>query len=95
MFEFYATFDYNGITIPETGDEYESERDAYRQWEAEFHDAIPQWSCSADLIGYLVLSRNIAARRVSVRFIVGSPRTVEEQVENIQTYLFDEGGLSC
>jgi len=92
MFEFYATFDYNNITDPVTGSEYGHERDGYKQWEEELHDAVGGWG--GDLVAYRVLSRNIGDRRVSVRFVVARPLPLEEQVEAIQTLLFDEGGLS-
>lgn len=92
MFEFYATFDYVGITDPVNCDEYDNERDAYYQWEREFHCAVVEWG--SDLLAYRVLSRNIGDRRVSVRFVVARPLPVVEQVEAIQTLLFDEGGLS-
>jgi len=92
MFEFYATFDYVGITDPVNCDEYDNERDAYYQWERELHCAAVQWG--DDLLAYRALSRNITNRRVSVRFVVASPLPVVEQVEAIQTLLFDEGGLS-
>jgi len=92
MFEFYATFDYNSITDPTSGSEYEYERDGYAQWEVELHDAIRAWG--SDLLAYRVLDRNVLNRRVIVRFVVASPLPAAEQVEAIQTLLFDEGGLS-
>lgn len=92
MFEFFATFDYNGITDPESGSEYDNERDGYAQWEREFSCTLLEWG--DDLLGTRILSRNIADRRVSVRFLVVETLRGDEQVESIQSLLFDAGGLS-
>lgn len=94
MFEFFATFNYKGITNPKNGSEYDREYDAYRKWERDFSSALIEWG--DDLLGtrILSLSRNLADWRVNVRFIVVAPLTVEEQVERIQSLLFDAGGLS-
>jgi hypothetical protein len=92
MFEFYATFDYNSITDPVSGSEYDYERDAYAQWEAEFHETV--FHFDAILLGYRVLSRSITERRVPVRFLTRDVLSAEEQAEAIQTILFDTGALS-
>lgn len=92
MTEIYATFNYNGITDPESGSEYEHEIDGYVQWTRELHAAVTDWG--DDLIAYKVLPRNREDRRVTVRFLVATARTVVEQADAIQDALFDQGGLS-
>lgn len=102
MYEFYATFDYTGITDPESGSEYDIEYIAYEQWEREFLCATREWGDDSRpghppnaLLGYRICSRrNETDWRVSVRFLVADTLTVEEQVETLQSVLFDEGCLS-
>ena len=40
MIETYITFDYDGITDPETGIEHTDESAAYAQWRREFEEAM-------------------------------------------------------
>ena len=90
---FYVTFDYSGLTDPESEREYEHEPDGYAQWERELHEAALAWD-DDDLIGYRVLPRNRKDRRVSVRFLVNRALVPAEQVDAVQDALFDRGWLS-
>ena len=82
----YYTFDYAGITHPETGDEYDDPFVARAQWRKEFEEALDYLP---EVLGYRVLV-GPAPWRAVVRFLSAEGISVDQ----VQEHLYDEGGLS-
>jgi hypothetical protein len=92
MNKYLVTFDYSGITDPETGEDFIDERAGADHFVAEISHpgAFTGWG---DLVGYRLLERDAARRRWVVQFVVESAD--EETFDrDIQKWMFDENGMS-
>lgn len=90
MHTVYITFDYTGISDPDTCEELQG-RPATHQFRTELAEAMEHYG--DDLVGWRVCSWHDDCRCV-VALTLTSDMTSNERAVHIQTVLYDEGGLS-
>lgn len=90
MHTVYITFNYTGITDPDTCEEL-SDTPARVQFRTELAEAMEHYG--DDLVGWRVCSWH-DNRLCVVALTLTSDMSPAERVEQIQTVLYDEGGLS-
>ena len=86
----YVTFDYTGISDPDTCKELQG-TPAKHQFRIELAEAMENYG--DDLVGWRVCSWHVNHLCV-VALTLTSDMTPAERVAHLQTVLFDEGGLS-
>jgi len=89
MREHIVTFDYEGITHPETGEELKGV-EASMQFVREFNCCI----LPGDILAYRGFEVNLKRRLVYYRFITDDSMDTADLSDMLQTALYDEGGLS-
>lgn len=87
-----VTFDYDGITHPESDEELDG-MEALAQWREEFAYAA-LCADEAVFVGWREIQGFLVHKRMQVRFIVDAALTDTQVCDAIQTALYDEGGLS-
>lgn len=87
---FIVSFDFSGITDPDTGAELYN-LSAYTQFLSELHFALRG---DPLVVGYAILPAEEMEWRINVRFIVPADCTKELLDRHIQKALYADGGLS-